>query len=262
MKAVKTKIAVALIMSIILFTGCKFNNSKDAIIMINGEAITKQQYEKEFEKLASNPTFKQMGVDVKNNADGYIGLMLKDKVINELIVKTILNKEIEKRGIKVKDEDINQELKKIIDKVGSKDKFNEILKQSHITSSQFKSDLREEVKIQKLVDSLTLKNITDEAAQKFYNSNIDKFKYPDKVKASHILISADEDTIRELIKAKEGSNKLTEEQIEEQVQKEIAGRKQKAEKILVEVKKDPSRFEQLAKENSDDPGSAQQGGDL
>lgn len=258
----KSKFVLASLLSVMLFTGCSFDTKKDAIIMINDTPITKQQYQKEFDKLAGSPMFKQMGVDLKADPNGYINLMLKDKVVNELIVKTILDNEMQKRKIKATEEDIDKELKKIIDKVGSKDKFNEILKQSGITSAQFKEDLKEEVKVQKFVDSLSLTHITDDAAQKFYNSNLDKFRYPDKVRASHILITADADTIREVIKSQEESKNLTEQQIEEKVKQDLAAKRQKAEKLLAEAKKDPSQFAKLAKENSDDPGSAQQGGDL
>lgn len=258
----KSKLVLASLLSVMLFTGCSFDTKKDAIIMINDTPITKQQYQKEFDKLAGSPMFKQMGVDLKADPNGYINLMLKDKVVNELIVKTILDNEMQKRKIKATEEDIDKELKKIIDKVGSKDKFNEILKQSGITSAQFKEDLKEEVKVQKFVDSLSLTHITDDAAQKFYNSNLDKFRYPDKVRASHILITADADTIREVIKSQEESKNLTEQQIEEKVKQDLAAKRQKAEKLLAEAKKDPSQFAKLAKENSDDPGSAQQGGDL
>ncbi|MGN0014007.1 MAG: peptidylprolyl isomerase [Candidatus Gastranaerophilaceae bacterium] len=259
---IKSKIITASLLSVFLFSGCGFDNKKDAVIMINNTPITKQQYQKEFDKLAGNPMFKQMGVDIKADPNGYINLMLKDKVVNELIVKTILDNEIEKRNIKVSNEDIDAELKKIIDKVGTKEKFNEILKQSGVSASQFKEDLKQEVRVQKLINSFSLVKISDEDAEKFYNSHLSEFKYPDKVKASHILITADENTIRELIKSKEESKNLTEQQIEEKVQQDLAAKKQKAEKLLAEAKKDPSQFAKLAKENSDDPGSAQQGGDL
>lgn len=256
------KIAIISLLSVILFTGCGFDAKKDAVIMINDTPITRQQYQKEFDKLASNPMFKQMGVNIKSDEDGYMNLMVKDKVVNELIVKAILNSEIEKRKIKISDADVEKELKKTIEKVGSKEKFNEILKQYGISASQIKEDMREEVKVQKLVDSLSIVKISDEDAKKFYNSNLDKFKYPDKVKASHILISADPDRIKEVILAQEDASKLTEQQIEEKVKQELEAKRVKAQKLLEEAKRDSSQFEKLAKENSDDPGSAQQGGDL
>ena len=203
-----------------------------------------------------------MGIDVQKDPDGFVGLMLKDRIINELMVQNILDAEIEKRKIKVSDKDVEAALKDIIDKIGSKERFNEVLKQSGVSASQFKKDLNEELKVKKLIDSLAIVNITEDMTKKYYNNNIDKFKYPDKVRASHILISADPDRIREMITSKEDSKDLTPEAIEEQVKKEMNEKKAKAETILAEVKRDPSKFAAIAKANSEDPGSSETGGDL
>lgn len=259
---IKAKVASAVLFSAIVLSGCGINPEKDAVVMINDTPITKQQYEQEFKKIEGNPMFKQMGVDLKKDKDGYVGLMIKDKIINELMVKTLLDQAMKKNNIKVSNEEVEKELKSLIDKIGSKDKFNEVLKQNGISSADFKKDLKEEVKIKKLVDQLSIVKISDSDTRKFYDSNLDKFKYPDKVRASHILISADADRIREVIKADEKNKDLSEAQIDEKVKQDIAAKYQKAQKILAEVKLDQSKFAKLAKENSDDPGSAEQGGDL
>lgn len=52
----------------------------------------------------------------------------KDRVINELIVKTLLDEEIAKRGITVTSKDVDDAVKEIIDKVGSKEQLNALLK--------------------------------------------------------------------------------------------------------------------------------------
>jgi len=257
-----SKLAVTAFLSMIMLTGCGFNAKNNAVIMINDTPITKQQYDKEYKKLSENPMFKQMGVDVKSNPDGYVSLMLKDRVINELMVRTLLEDAFKKHNIKVSDADVEQEIKNIIDKVGSKEKFNEVLKQNSISAAQFKNDMKEEIKIKKLVEQLSMVKITDDMAKKFYNENLDKFRYPDKVRASHILISADADRIKEVIIAKEENKNLSDADIDKEVQKELAAKLQKAQKLLTEAKNDPSKFAMLAKDNSDDPGSATQGGDL
>ena len=256
------KLAITAILSVALLTGCGAPSKKNAALIINDTVITKQQFNKEYDAMLGSPMIKQMGIDLKTNPDSYLNLMLKDKVVNDLIVKTILDNEMKKRHIEVKKDDVDKELKETIDKIGSKDKFNEALKQNGITAAQFKKDLEEEVKIKKFVDTLTIVKITDNDAKKFYNSNLDKFRYPDKVRASHILISADPDRIKVVILAQESSKNLTEEQIQKKVQQDLAEKHKKAERILAEAKKDPSKFAALAKNNSDDPGSAQVGGDL
>ena len=232
-----SKLAVTAFLSMIMLTGCGFNAKNNAVIMINDTPITKQQYDKEYKKLSENPMFKQMGVDVKSNPDGYVSLMLKDRVINELMVRTLLEDAFKKHNIKVSDADVEQEIKNIIDKVGSKEKFNEVLKQNGISAAQFKNDMKEEIKIKKLVEQLSMVKITDDMAKKFYNENLDKFRYPDKVRASHILISADADRIKEVIIAKEENKNLSDADIDKEVQKELAAKLQRAQKLLTEAKK-------------------------
>lgn len=255
------KILATIALSAVLLTGCSMG-SRDAIIKVNGKNITQAQFNESFDKVAGNSMFSQMGIDVKKDKTGFVYLMLKDRVINELIVKALVEGEIEKRNIKVTKEDTEAELKTIIDKVGSKEKFNEVLKQNGISAEQFKKDLVEEVKMKKLVDSLSKINITEADAKKFYNENLSKFKYPDKVRASHILISANPEELTEKMASDPANKGLSKEEIKAKVDKEIALKLEKATKLLAEVKKDQKSFAKVAKENSEDTQSAKQGGDL
>lgn len=74
--------------------------------------------------------------------------------------------------------------------------------------------------------------IGEAAARQAYEANKARYQQPESRRASHILIQAGE------------------------------GAKAKAEKVLQEVKAKPARFAELAKQYSDDPGSAAQGGNL
>lgn len=242
-----------------MICGCTNHN---ALVTVNGDAITKAQYEKAFDMVAGNSMFAQMGIDVKKDPNSFLHMMIKERVMNELIVKKLLDQEIEKRHIKVSKEDMDKQLKVIIDKVGSKEKFNELLKQNGVSTAQFKKDLSDEVKIQKLVDTLAVVAISDNDAKKFYNENSDKFKNPDRVRASHILVSANIEELKAKLAASDEGKNLTDAQINAEVQKQMAELKAKANKLLAEVKKDPKSFAKIAKENSDDIQSGKQGGDL
>ena len=257
----KTKLLATIALSTMLLSGCVLSD-RNAIIKVNNEAITKQQYEKAFDAVANNSMFSQMGIDMKKDPNSFMHLMLKDRVVNELIVKKLLDQEIKKKHIKVSSEDIDNKLKTIIDKVGSKDKFNQILKENGISASQFRKDLTDEVKVEKLVDTLSVVSVGDAEAKKFYEKNIEQFKYPDKVRASHILVSANAEEIKEKIASSEAGKGLTAEKIDAQVKQEMSKRLEKAQKLLAELKKDPSQFAKIAKDNSDDTMSAKQGGDL
>ena len=81
---------------------------------------------------------------------------------------------------------------------------------------------------------------TEDEAKKFYNENAAKFQGNEQRHASHILIGVSAAASPE---AK-------------------AEAKKKAEQVLAEVKKSPAKFAELAKKYSQDPGSAEKGGDL
>lgn len=254
------KILATIAVSALLLTGCSFNHK--AIVKVNGQPITQAQFDDTFNKAIGNSMFAQMGIDVKNDKNSFLNLMIKDRVINELIVKSLIEQEMVKRNIKVTKDDINEELALVIKKVGSKQRFEEILHQNKISTEQFKKDLTEAVKMKKLVRTITTVKVTDADAKKFYNANVSKFKFPEKVRASHILISANPEEIKQKIVSDPANKKLTKDEIQAKVDKELLIKKEKAEKILAEVKKDPASFEKIARENSDDTKSAKQGGDL
>ena len=79
-------------------------------------------------------------------------------------------------------------------------------------------------------------SVTDEEIKAWYDGHKSNYEVPEERRASHILIAS------------------------EKLGKEKA--KAKAEEVFKEVQKNPAAFADLAKKNSDDPGSASKGGDL
>ena len=259
MKGKKLLATVAL--SAILFTGCGIKSAQ-TIIKVNGKNITQGQFDENFEKSAQGGMMSQLGINVKDGKNSFLYYLIKDKVVNELIVKELLDQEIAKRGIKVSNDDVNKAVKDIVDKVGSKEKLEEILKQNGVTPVQFKKDLTQEVRLKKLAEELGTAPVTDADTKKFYNENIDRFKYPDKVRASHILIAVNPAEIEEIIKSDKANANLTDEQIKAKVKEEIAAKEAKAKEVLAKVKQDPTQFAKIAKESSDDTTTAVKGGEL
>lgn len=253
---------VVLLFATILFTGCGVKN-KEAIVKVNDHVITQADYDELFNQTAKNPALQAFGLDAKKvDKKGFMYVMIKDKVINELIVRALIDDEMEKRHITVTNKDTEEALNKIIEQVGSKQKFNTVLKNYGVSLAEFKKDLAEEVKMKKLVDMLEKVNISEADARKYYNQNINKFKYPDKVRASHILIAANPDEMAEILKGDPKNENMTEAEIKVAVDKQMAEKLKKANEILALVNKDASAFAKVAKENSEDVESAKQGGDL
>ncbi len=86
----------------------------------------------------------------------------------------------------------------------------------------------------------TLINVSDEEVRNWYQSHADAYKQNEERSASHILLKAGKDAPTAEVKAAQA----------------------KAEEILAQLKKSPGDFAKLAKQYSQDPGSAEKGGDL
>jgi len=118
--------------------------------------------------------------------------------------------------------------------------------------------------------------LADDAAKKFYDENSKQFEMPEQAKAEFVVLSM-ESIGSQLavtdaeVKAWYDGNKERFRQAEERrashilIASEKLGKdkaKAKAEELLQQIRKNPGAFEDLAKKNSDDPGSASKGGDL
>lgn len=259
MKGKKLLATVAL--SAILFTGCGIKSAQ-TIIKVNDKKITQAQFDESFNKQTNNVMIAQLGINVKDGKNNFLYFLIKERVVNELIVRALLEQEMARRDIKVSKDDIDNAVKEIVDKVGSKEQLEQILKQNGISAGDFRKDLTQEVKMKKLAKELGNSDVSDAEAKKYYNENIKRFKYPEKVRAAHILISVNPQEIEEIITSNKENAGLSKEEIKKKVDAEIAAKKAKAEKVLAEVKKDPSQFAKVAKENSDDTTTAVKGGEL
>ncbi|HXD07743.1 MAG TPA: SurA N-terminal domain-containing protein [Burkholderiaceae bacterium] len=83
-------------------------------------------------------------------------------------------------------------------------------------------------------------SVSEDDLKKYYAENESRYSTPEERRASHILVKADKSAPA--------------------AEREKA--RAKAQSLLAEVRKHPESFADIAKKNSDDPGSAAQGGDL
>lgn len=89
----------------------------------------------------------------------------------------------------------------------------------------------------KLIEGIT---VDDAEIKAWYQANEARYKQPEQRQASHILIRADKNASEADAKAAQA----------------------KAEQLLAQLKANPADFAKLAKQHSQDPGSAEKGGDL
>jgi peptidyl-prolyl cis-trans isomerase C len=160
------------------------------------------------------------------------------QIMPQLVQIEIAKAYAEEHGITVSEEEVNREIEKIKDQiaqqgqdVGREEAFEQALKQAGLTEEQLRQQIREQLPIQKVQERVAGgAEPSQEAVERFYEQNkATQFTTPEQRCARHILFNKDQ---------KEKA---------EEVKKKLEG---------------GADFAKLAKEYSQDPGSAQKGGDI
>ena len=253
-----TKLAITMLCALVVFCGCAKNS--DVVIKVNNTEITRGEFYGDFEKIKS--------VQVKNlpkefqQDNSFTVLSMKEKFVNDTILRALVSEEFAKRNITVTPKEVNERKAKLIAQVGSEEQFNNILKSSGITEAKMLEDLESEAKLDKLVKTLEKGNVSDSEALKYYNKNKTAFTLPKRVRASHILINTDENALKRELTESDKEGKLSTAEIDKKAKEEAQRREKLVNEIRQKAANNPKNFAQLAKEYSQDPGSAQKGGDL
>ena len=161
------------------------------------------------------------------------------KILDDMIIDKLISKR--SAAVKVEDAEVTAMIDKIKKNLGSDEEMEKQLKASGQTLEKVKGNILNQLRAQHWVDDQVKGKdaVTDADAETFYKANPDQFKQPEKVRASHILVTVTPDAKPEVV-----------------VEKEKA-----AQGILARVKKGED-FAALAKELSEDPSAKQNSGDL
>lgn len=228
-------IAIAVIPEII-----KIVDNNQAVIVVNGEKVTKKQFKIKFEEtkqqyiqyLGSEAALNQK-MDGNKTYKEYI----KEQLIDGLATQRVQLQKAKSLGIKLtsaEEKKIDDTIKEYKTNTQYKDSFKQYLQLVGATEEDFKKEMIENQIYSKLYDQITKnQKVTDSEVQNYYNSNKDKFI---EVKASHILLKVNNAS-------------------------DDAKQKKKAEEILARIKKGED-FTVLAKTYSEDEGTKANGGDL
>jgi peptidyl-prolyl cis-trans isomerase C len=196
---------------------------------VNGQPVTKADFERLLKNIEANR--------------GPIPAERRDEILraalDQLITYTVMKQEAAARKLPVTDLDLDNRVKDMQGKMTS-EQFNKALADRNTSAAQLRSDARVDMMIDKMMEGelATTVAATDPEAKDFYDKNPDKFRQGEAVRASHILIMANE-------KADDATKKAARARIDAIHKRVKAG----------------EDFAKLAKENSGD-GSKDQGGDL
>jgi len=164
------------------------------------------------------------------------------QIMPQLVGIEIAKAYAQEHNITVSDEEVEQEIAKLKEQVGdqarssgqdlsNQEAFEQALKQNNITEDQLRESFRETLPVKKVQNRVAGNaEPSEEEIQNYYEKNKEaQFTTPAQRCVRHILFNKDQ--------------------------------KQKAEEVKQQLE-DGGDFAKLAKENSQDPGSAAKGGDL
>ena len=204
----------------------------EVVATVNGKDITRTQLQDIFNAAVQSSGMNVADLSSTQQLGGYTQL-LNDLIDRQLLLDAASKEEITS-------EDVEAEIKKFKSQFPDEAIFDTQMKQAGMTPEKLQSDVREELKIRRWMESqVKTSDVTDADAKSFYESNLKEFEQPETVKASHILFMVDADAAPEVVKEKQ-----------EAAQKAAARAKGGEE------------FATLAKELSEEPGAKESGGDL
>jgi peptidyl-prolyl cis-trans isomerase C len=185
---------------------------------------------------------KQSGLDTSMSKDDPQYQAAIQQIMPQLVGIEVTKAYAKEHDITVSDEEVDHEITKIKAQVGDQARsagqdlsnqkaYEQALKQNNITEEQLRQDIRENLPVQKVQERVAGNaEPSQQEIQNYYHKNkAAQFTTPEQRCVRHILFNKDQ--------------------------------KQKAEEVKQQLE-DGGDFAKLAKEDSQDPGSAAKGGDL
>jgi len=235
------KVAIILIVVLLVslaaigYSWHRANNtgSKGAVATVNGVAITEGQLAERMEEFKNYAT--RQGLDLTSPAHQPILEEIRKDALDQLIEEALFLQAAKKEGLAVADQDVEEQLKSI--KAGMPPEvYQEALKAQNLTEEKLKEKIRmvlwQDALYKKITDPVV---VAPQEVKEYFEQNRDRLT---QIRVRHILFMA-----------REGL--ATEEEIKQALDK--------ANKAIQELKKGAD-FAAMAKEKSEDPGSAAAGG--
>ncbi|HIJ50444.1 MAG TPA: hypothetical protein HPP54_05215 [Nitrospinae bacterium] len=175
-------------------------------------------------------------------------------LIEKEVVRELVSQKGKKENLKIDSELIEKELVLLRSSYSSEEDFTKALKARNITLEDIKKSMQIDINARQLLNAQIKGkiNISDEEVKKYYDNNKSQFVRPEAYHTRHILAAffppeaLRNQTIEELQKNKEYFARIAEEKID---------------KIMAELKKG-AEFKEVAKNQSDDESTRENGGDL
>ncbi|MDQ3986212.1 MAG: peptidyl-prolyl cis-trans isomerase [Actinomycetota bacterium] len=210
-----------------VMSGCG-NLFDPAAAVVDGTKITVDAIENELAKFRDTTRYDQLTAQAPVPA---IERDFQQTYLSLLIREEVLESEAEERGLEVTPDEVNETIEGYKEDLGSEGQFLEALKEEGLTLSRLELEVRTDLLEEELLAKITADaGPTEDELRAYYEENIEDYQ---EVRVSHILVA--EPRLAEKISAELGAAK--ESKVDE-------------------------RFAALAAKHSEDPSSADRGGEL
>jgi parvulin-like peptidyl-prolyl isomerase len=231
-------ILVALVLLVVSACGGSEGVPSDAVAVVDGTEIPRTELD---ELLArAKQTYEAQEQDFpKVGTPEYLNV--QSQYVKFLVQVEEFEQEAEELDIKITDKDIEKEERDFIEErfKGKRAEFEKALKEQGFTVAAFRETIRTSVLSQKLFDAVTKDvEVTDAEILGYYQQNQASYGTPESREVRHILVSEKKGT-----------------------EVDYAASKTEADRLYAELR-DGADFAALAKAESDDQGSAVNGGKL
>jgi peptidyl-prolyl cis-trans isomerase SurA len=224
----------------VTISGCRHAVPDNVAATVNGRTITHADLDKQYQSSFSTPA--------AATSDDQMQIQ-KLEVLRSLVDREIMLQRAEKLGLMATDADVEAKYSELKAPF-TQEEFQKQLTARSMTGDDLKAELRRNLSIQKLFNkeitshiSISDKDVTD-----FYNTNKTGFNFPEpQIHMSQILVTPTPDPNVRNLKNDKAQN-------EEQARKKI-------DSILARIRQGED-FALVAQNFSEDPNSAQNGGDL
>ncbi len=198
---------------------------------VNGDVIYWSQVDAEVARAAA-----QFGLDPNNKEFDKQRAEITKTVVDQLITQQLIMQEARRRNLVASDKDVDAQIETIRKRFPNETDFTSALARNGLTLTALRELIRIQLSQRQVADTVAQGTVTDEEVRKQFDSNRSAYDKPAQIKVSHILF-----------------------RITEKGQESIAAAKAK---IAQAKLTDGAKFEDIAKQSSEDPGSAERGGDL
>lgn len=198
---------------------------------VNGDAIYWSQVDAEVTRAAA-----QFQIDPKSKEFDKQRADIQKAVIDQLVAMKIVVQEARKRNLMATDKEVDEQLTGIRQRFPSENDFNSALARNGFTATTLRDAIRVNLTQKRLADAVAQGEVSEDEMRAQFDKNRAQYDKPAQIKVSHILFRVSDKNQEAVAQAKA--------------------------KIVQSKLAEGAKFEDLAKQYSDDPGSAQRGGDL